>query len=135
MTSSRNGDIARVNAALDLEMAHKWASTIEDAAAVRLGVKVEEARPDVARKLGVAPGTLENLRRLRTKVIPNWMMMRLRSEFVAVLQSQIMRLEHEIHIARQTGASYRDDALASAEAQVVKAKALLTEGSDASRDH
>lgn len=126
MTSVGNGEDIQVNACVDVERAHRWARVVEDAEAAALGLKVHEARPYVARRLGVAPGTLENLRRLRTKVIPNWMMMRLRSEFVAVLQSQIMRLEHEIHIARQTGASYRDNVLASAEAQVVKAKALLT---------
>jgi hypothetical protein len=64
-------------------------------------------------------------RRFRIKTVPSWMMARLRREFVALLQTQIMRLEHEIHIARQTGADYRDDDLASAETQVARAKEIL----------
>ena len=44
---------------------------------------------------------------------------------VATLQSEIRRLEHEINIARQTGADYRDDALASAQTQLASAKAIL----------
>lgn len=125
MASIGDGEDIQVNAYLDVEQARKWARTLEDAEAYRLGIPVAEARGSLAHRLGVSPGTLENLRRLRTKIVPNWMMTRLRTEFVPVLQNQIMRLEHEIHIARQAGANYRDDDLASAEAQVVKAKALL----------
>jgi hypothetical protein len=124
MASIRDGDVD-VNAYADVEQAHRWAEVLEDAEAKRLGCKVQDARRALACRLGIAPGTLENLRRFRIKTVPSWMMARLRREFVALLQTQIMRLEHEIHIARQTGADYRDDDLASAETQVARAKEIL----------
>jgi hypothetical protein len=126
MASIGDGENIQVNAYLDVEQARKWARALEDAEARRLGVSVHDARGSLASRLGVNPGMLENLRRVRTKIVPNWIMSRLRAEFVSVLQNQIMRLEHEILIAKQTGANYRDDNLASAEAQVVKARALLS---------
>lgn len=114
-----------MNAMSDVTAINKFARTLEDAEARRLGIKTSDARTRVAGRLGVSPGTLENIRRLRTKIVPNWLMNKVRAEFVATLQMEIQRLEHEIHIARQTGADYRDDALASAETQLASAKAIL----------
>ncbi len=49
----------------------------------------------------------------------------LRAEFVSLLQSEIQGLEHEIQLARQIGTDVRDDALASAEAQLAAAREVL----------
>lgn len=127
MSSSNDGYLESkpMNAMSDITAINKFARTLEDAEARRLGIKTSDARTRVAGRLGVAPGTLENIRRLRTKIVPNWLMNKVRAEFVATLQSEIRRLEHEINIARQTGADYRDDALASAETQLASAKAIL----------
>ena len=114
-----------MNAMSDVTAINKFARTLEDAEARRLGIKTSDARTRVAGRLGVSPGTLENIRRLRTKIVPNWLMNKVRAEFVATLQMEIRRLEHEINIARQTGADYRDDALASAQTQLASAKAIL----------
>jgi hypothetical protein len=114
-----------MNATSDVATVNRLARVIEDQEARRLGVPVTLARARVADRLGVAPGTLENLRRLRTKIVPNWLMNRIRAEFIAVLQSEIQRLEHEIQIARQTGMDHRDDDLAKAEAQLAAAKEIL----------
>lgn len=123
--SIESGEVHQVNAVADVNLAHKWARTLEDAEAKRLGVPVTDVRPSVARKLGISPGTLEGIRRFRTKIIPNWIMARIRLEFVALLQSEIRRLEHEIHIARQAGADHRDNDLAAAETQLCNAKKIL----------
>ena len=127
MSSNSDGSFESkpMNAMSDVTAINKFARTLEDAEARRLGIKTSDARTRVAGRLGVAPGTLENIRRLRTKIVPNWLMNKVRAEFVATLQSEIRRLEHEINIARQTGADYRDDALASAETQLASAKAIL----------
>lgn len=114
-----------MNAMSDVTAINKFARTLEDAESRRLGIKTSDARTRVAGRLGVSPGTLENIRRLRTKIVPNWLMNKVRAEFVATLQLEIRRLEHEINIARQTGADYRDDALASAQTQLASAKAIL----------
>jgi len=117
-----------VNALADVSTARRLASTVEDAEARRLGLPVSKARAHVARRLGASPGTLENIRRERLKNIPHWLMARIRSAFVAVLQNEIGRLEHEIAIHLQTGTDHRDDDLAKAQAQVAAAKQLIGKG-------
>ena len=126
MTSTRDGRFD-MNAISDVATVNRLARVIEDQEARRLGIPVMSARSRVANRIGVAPGTLENLRRLRTKIVPNWLMNRIRAEFIAVLQSEIQRLEHEIQIARQAGADHRDDLLASAETQLAAAREVFEE--------
>lgn len=126
-TGNGNRDQNAMNAIADVTVANRLAKTLEDAEARRLGLRLKDARVIVARRLGVPPSTLEHIRRLRAKIIPNWLMARIRAEFVAVLQHEIIRLEHEIHLARQAGTDHRDDDLAKAAAQVVTAKAILQE--------
>lgn len=123
--SIRDGEINQMNAVSDIEAVHRFARKIEDAEAKRLGVRVTEARVSLARRLRTSPGTLENIRRLRTKIVPAWLMARIRAEFVSLLQSEIVRLEHEIHLARQAGEHPSDDALASAQTQVEAARQVL----------
>ena len=123
--SVRDGEINQMNAVSDIEAVHRFARTLEDAEAKRLGVRVTEARISLARRLRTSPGTLENIRRLRTKIVPNWLMARIKAEFVSVLQNEIARLEHEITIAKQIGAHHSDSALQEAETQVVAAREIL----------
>ena len=114
-----------MNALADVETVHRFARVLEDAEAKRLGVRVSEARMSIARRLRTSPGTLEGIRRRRIKIVPNWLMARIRAEFVSTLQAEIARLEHEINIAQQVGAHHSDDALQEARAQVVAAKEVL----------
>jgi hypothetical protein len=115
-----------MNAMSDIETVNRFARLIEDTEANRLGIRVQEARTFIARKLGISPGTMENWRRMRTKIVPNWLMNRLRAELINVLQSEIRRLEHEVQLARQTGSNYRDDTLASAQTQLAAAREILS---------
>ena len=114
-----------MNAATDIETVSRYALRIENLEAKRRGIPVAEVRPLVAAKLGIAPGTMENWRRLRTKIVPSWVMNKVRAELVSVLQLEIQRLEHEVHVARQIGSNYRDDTLASAETSLAKARDIL----------
>lgn len=123
--SIRDGESIQMNAATDIEAVHRFARAIEDAEARRLGVRITEARASVARRLRTSPGTLENIRRLRTKIVPNWLMARIKSEFVAILQAEIARLEHEICVAKQVGRPHSDDALCAAETQLAAARQIL----------
>lgn len=123
--SIRDGEFHQMNAVSDIEAVHRFARTIENAEAKRLGVKIPVARKVIARRLRTSPGTLENIRRMRTKIVPNWLMARIKAEFVSVLQQEIARLEHEICIAKQTGAHHSDSALQEAETQVVAAREIL----------
>jgi hypothetical protein len=119
------GEFSQMNASTDIATAERWTKALEFTEAKRLGVDMTEARASIARKLNVAPGTLEGIRRRRTKVVPSWLMSRICGAFVASLQMEIQRLEHEINIARQTGVDPRDDVLRAAETQVAKAKEIL----------
>jgi hypothetical protein len=114
-----------MNAVSDVETVCRFARAIEDAEARRLGVRISEARISLARHLRTSPGTLENIRRRRIKIVPNWLMARIKAEFVSVLQSEIARLEHEITIARQVGTHHSDGVLQEAQAQVFAAKEVL----------
>lgn len=127
MSSTSNGKVESnsMSAVSDIETVNRFARRLEDVEAKRLGVRVTQARTHVASKLGISPGTLENWRRMRTKIVPNWLMNKVRAELIAVLQSEIQRLEHEVHVARQIGSNYRDDALASAETSLASARQIL----------
>lgn len=126
--SIRDGEVNQMNAMSDIEAVHRFARTIEDAEAKRLGIRLSEARVSLARRLRTSPGTLENIRRLRTKIVPNWLMARIKAEFVSVLQNEIARLEHEIIIAKQIGAHHSDDTLAAAETQLAAAREIMVGG-------
>lgn len=115
-----------MNAMSDISTVNQFATTLEDAEARRLGINTAAARKKIASRLGISPGTLENIRRLRTKVVPNWLMNKVRLELILVLQSEIQRLEHEVYIARQAGSDHRDDALASAEAYLATTREILS---------
>jgi hypothetical protein len=127
VSSNDDGYLERkpMNAISDISAVNRFARTLEDTEARRLGIKTAEARARIAGRIGVSPGTLENIRRLRTKIVPNWLMNKVRAELVTVLQSEIQRLEHEVNIARQTGSDHRDDMLASAETQLAAARSIL----------
>lgn len=114
-----------MNAVVDIETANRFSTRLENIEAQRLGVCVSKARERIARRIGVSPGTLENMRRLRTKVVPNWIMSRIRAELIAVLHTEIKRLEHEITVCRQAGMDYREDDLAKAQAHLAETKRLL----------
>jgi hypothetical protein len=123
--SIRDGDHVPMNAMTDIDAVHRFARTLEDAEAKRLGVRIADARVVVARKLRTSPGTLENIRRLRTKTVPAWLMARIRAEFVSFLQSEVVRLEHEITIARQTGAPHSDDDLVAVQTHMEAVREVL----------
>ena len=123
--SIRDGEFHQMNAVSDIEAVHRFARRLEDAEAKRLGVRITEARISLARRLRTSPGTLENIRRLRTKVVPNWLMARIKAEFVSVLQQEIARLEHEICVAKQIGLHHSENTLAAAETQLAAAREIL----------
>jgi hypothetical protein len=109
-------DVARFN---DL------AGRLERAEAGRRNTGLMKARKAIAPRLGVTPCTLENYRASRLKGVPHWLMQRVRDELVAVLQSEMDRLGHEIQIYKQTIGGHRDDALSEAEASLAKAREFL----------
>lgn len=116
-----------------LDRAEKWARLIEDKEAARTGRPLKEARTTVARRIGVAPGTMENLRKGRLKAIAAHWYDRLRAGVIAELESELRHVEHEIQIARQSGldpASGEAHALLASEARIREALGLAPERRD-----
>lgn len=74
----------------------------------RVGDRVR-ARQNVARSLGIPPGTVENLQRNRLTKIAGWLRDALRARVIRELESEIARLQHELAVHRQTGVDPRGD--------------------------
>jgi hypothetical protein len=109
----------------DVEQAGHMLQTMEGILAGRRGLPISEVRPSIARSLRTTIGTLVNIGKQRRKTIEHKLMVAIRRELIIVLQSEIVRLEHAIHIHRQTAGSHRTDVLDAAETQILEAKKTL----------
>ncbi len=118
--------VRQMNSAVsDVETLNGMARLLERSEARRCGSKVMQARKDIARRIGITDDQIENFRSLRTKVVPHWLMGRVRAELVSVLQLEVENLEHQIQLHKQASADHIGNALISAEAQLVAAREIL----------
>ena len=117
--------IPEMTAYTDVDRAQQFARVLENKEAILLGVPVKVAREHIARRLKSSPGFFQNLRNNRIKRVPSWLMDKIREAFIAELQKEVQRLQHEIHIARQTGLGASDDEILAAETQIEEVKKLL----------
>ena len=117
------------SAASDIEMLNEMARSLERSEARRIGTNLTQARKMVARRIGLTAAAFENFLYQRTKVVPNWVMGRVRAELISVLQLEVQKLEHEIQLHKQIGTDHSDDALSSAETQLAAARRILNGGS------
>lgn len=76
---------------------------IEDDAARRHGMPVKAVRAMVARDMGLAPGTLENVRKGRTKGLRGWIERKIDEALVRALERRIAALSHELALAKARG--------------------------------
>lgn len=108
--------------------ARSWAERLEAMETRRCG-SADIARERLARRLGVAPGTLSSLRKTgRAKRIAADFYARLQAHFIRGLQDEIAQATHEIALARQAGLDPRETEMARLEAAVADAQALLNSG-------
>lgn len=119
-------EFRQMNSAVsDVETLNGMARSLERSEARRIGTTLTQARKMVARRVGITASAFENYLYQRTKVVPNWLMSRVRAELISVLQLEVQNLEHEIQLHRQTGADHTGDALISAAAQLAAAREIL----------
>ena len=125
MASTEDGSLTHVEFASDEAFASYLVRRLEDKEAKRSGLNVTEVRPIVARRVGIAPGTLENLRRGRIKAIKKHVYEWLIAAADRELRAEIARLEHERAIlAAQAGSRTAVD-LGEVEAHLAAARAAL----------
>lgn len=106
-------------------LARKWASDLEDREARRSALPVHEARPALARRLGIPAGTLEGLRRDRVKGVRAWVYERLREAVISEIRQEIKRSEHELSIAVQAGLDPRSSEMAALKDAVCRAQEMI----------
>ena len=102
-TKNRPPEGLKVPAENDVSIAEDWAEMLELAEARRAGISRAEARPIVARKIGVPEGKLYSLSRHRLKDISHGQFKKLGLGIIQDLQGDLARVEHELHIATQIG--------------------------------
>lgn len=115
----------KMSACTYTDHARDWGRSLEDREKARTGLPLAQARGRVANRLGVLPGTLENLRNGRAKEVASHVYARLRAAVITELEREIQRLSHEISIARQAGLDPRDDDFAAAETALAKARSEI----------
>lgn len=123
-TRSIRGVLSMTSAAY-VERGRSWGRFLEDREASRAGVPIRQARPSVARRTGVATGTLASLRNGRLKAIAAHVYDRLRAAVERELVAEMQALEHELQTLRQTGADPRSPQVAEAETHLAAARRAL----------
>lgn len=114
-----------MNSVAFVDQAKGWASELEHREAMRSGATRAKARLVVATRTSLAPGTLENLARGRLKAIAVHVYERLRSGLIREWETELVRLEHELSILRQTGVDPRDNQVAAVVAGISAARQAL----------
>jgi len=101
-----------------------WSHLLEEREK-RRGMKLPDARRSVANKIGVSPGTLENLSRGRFKSLRLNIVEAIRNAVIRELESEIAALSHELDLARQSGAHPASPEIIEAATAVQTARELL----------
>lgn len=122
MRQSENDEVSSI--AFD-ETASALARRLEDRERFRCGVSLPVARAAVARRLGVAPGTLERMRAGRTKGVRGWIAERLRAALIAELEADVARAQHELTVLRATPGRLAEDQAREVEAALAEARRTL----------
>ena len=125
MEHPRNGDDYAMTAATFDETAVGFARRLEDREREKSRVTLPVARQIVARRTGVAIGTLENLRRGRVKGVREWIAERLRAALIAELEAEVARAEHELTILRASHRRMDQSQIIEVEASLVALRQTL----------
>lgn len=102
-----------------------WTEALEEREAKRRGVSREAARPFLAERLRVLPGTLENIVRRRVKEPRERIKELVRNAFIREMEDEIKRLHHGIFMAVQSGTRPDDDEIIEAQTHIETAKRLI----------
>lgn len=87
----------------DVDLAAFMARRLERNEARRTGKNKAQARATIADRLGVSPGTFENLDRGRLKDVSSRLVKLLARAFIHDAEQELRRIEHEMEMVRQAG--------------------------------
>lgn len=118
-------EVLSMTSANYVEKARAWGRVLEDREASRARMPVKAARPTVARRVGIGPGTLANLRNGRLKAISVHVYERLRICVEQELVNEMKALEHELQTLRQTGVDPREAQVEQVVAHLAAARLAL----------
>lgn len=102
-----------------------WAERLEKQEAERRGMSRRDVRPFLASKIGLLPGTLENIINRRIKEPRQRIVDGVRNAFIREMEDEIRCLHHEIFMAVQSGARPDDDEIIAAKTHIETAKRLI----------
>ena len=105
----------------------QWARELEDRTRARDGLSLPDARKIVARRAGVSPGTLENMRRGRVKNLLGIVRDRIQALVIRELESEIRRLSHDLEMALRCASHPCEDEVLAARAALAAARKLIEE--------
>lgn len=97
----------------------------EDREKARLQASMQPARRSLARRWGVAPGTLENVRRGRLKRLSAVVRDRIAAAVISDLDADIRRLEHEKQLLLQSGSVLGANEILEIETWLSKARSAI----------
>jgi len=107
--------------------AREWVVAIEDHHARALKQPLPIARKHLARKVGIPPGTLENIRRGRLKGIRRGVAERLHDFMIRHLETEINKLANELELLIQSRKNNCATEIVAAQAAIAEARRLLDE--------
>jgi len=84
-------------------LARDWARQLEVGEAKRTGLPLNAARKRLAARIGILPGTLENLSRDRLKGVRQWVYSALHEAVKAELRREIAAHTHELEKLERLG--------------------------------
>jgi len=105
--------------------ARKWAERLEERESASSGLSLALARQRVGRRIGVAVGTLENLRRGRLKGLKAQILERIRVAFITDLEIQMKALAYDLENAKKCTVEHDGAAVRAAEALLDHAKEAI----------
>jgi hypothetical protein len=100
-------------------------SRLEAIRALRSSASIAHARASIARETRIAAGTLENIKRQRTKGVRGWIADTIRGALVRELQREIERLNHELQTLLQRGVDHREPEMAEVQSLIVRVRQSL----------
>lgn len=114
-----------VSTSTTVEEARDLARRLEKREWHRSGEEMPIVRAKLARSIGVAPTTWRNLALGRLKRLDAWMRDRLQGLLIRELEAEILRLSHDLDVARQSGARVGGEQVIEIETMLARCKALL----------